>query len=207
VNGLLFAREPADAVPAPPAPAAALAARAGALGAPTVRSHEVAADWKVLIEQWLERAARGDATDFELPAGDFGDSWSAARYRTLAGASGRAPERASFIAPNQLIRATAGGLLVQQVNPLAPGRARLRTYFYVYEARTREERALGYVAARLVARRITADIGLAESVQRGLESPGYLAEGVATAAPALAAFRQSIARLLPGGARDPGDLT
>jgi hypothetical protein len=34
-----------------------------------------------------------------------------------------------------------------------------------------------------------------------------VAEGVATAAPALAAFRQSIARLLPGDARDPGDLT
>jgi hypothetical protein len=204
-NGLVFACEPAEAPPVPPAPAAALSARARDLGAPAVHTHEVAANWKVLVEQWLERAAGGDATEFELPEGDLADGWSGARYRALAGAAGGVPERASFVAPNQLVRATAAGLLVQQVVPLAPGRARLRTHFYGYASRTREERALIFVAARLLARRLAADLGLAESVQRGLESPGYVAEGVANAAPALAAFRQSIARLLPGG--DAGDLT
>jgi hypothetical protein len=83
--------------------------------------------------------------------------------------------------------------------------ARAAALRYARDPRTRESRALAFLAGRIAARRIGAEIRLAESVQRGLESPGYLAEAVAAAPPALVAFRQSIARLLHGGARDPGD--
>lgn len=207
-SGFLFVRAPADVAAATPAPAAALAATALPLGAPAVREHEVAADWKVLVERWLERTTIGAdlrGTELDGAPADPGASWSGRRYRTLVARVGAAPERASFVAPNQLIEAGAGGVLVLQVLPVAPGRSRLREFRYARDPRTREERALAFLAARLVARRINAEIRLAESVQRGLESSGYLAESVAAAPPALVAFRQSIARLLPGGARDPGD--
>ncbi len=202
VSGFVFARAAGAEPAAPPAPMAAVAATSLPLQPSAVREHEVAADWKVLVEQWLERPTTG--TEFEDPGAGAG-GWSAGRYRTLAAHGGGAQHRSSFVAPNQLIDAGAGGVLVLQVVPVAPGRARLRAFHYAREARTREERALGFLAARLAARRTAAEARLAESVQRGLESPGYLAEAVAAAPPALVAFRQSIARLLPGGARDPGD--
>jgi AcrR family transcriptional regulator/nitrite reductase/ring-hydroxylating ferredoxin subunit len=209
IGGVVFVRPPAAATGAPPAPPAPTAA-AGAqlLGQPVVREHEVAADWKVLVEQWLERAGGGAGPrgiEFEGAPADLGGSWSGRRYLALAGRVDGSHGRPSFVAPNQLIEAGAGGLLALQVLPLAPGRARLREFRYPREARTREERALVFLFGRLAARRIAGEIRLAESVQRGLESPAYRAEAVAAAAPALVAFRQSIARLLPGGARDPGD--
>ena len=52
--------------------------------------------------------------------------------------------------------------------------------------------------------RAEALLALAESVQRGLEFPADDTEAAAPS-PALATFRQSIARLLPGGARAAGD--
>jgi TetR/AcrR family transcriptional regulator, transcriptional repressor of bet genes len=204
-GGFLFARPPTDDATAP---AATAAAGAVALGRATVREHEVAADWKVLVERWLERGASGTeppGSAFEVAPAGSGTGWSGRRYRSLATRVGAAPERATVVAPNQLVETGPGGMLVLQVLPVAPGRSRLRAFRYAREPRTREDRALGFLAGRLVARRIGAEIRLAESVQRGLESPGYLAEAIAAAAPALVAFRQSIARLLPGGARDPGD--
>jgi TetR/AcrR family transcriptional regulator, transcriptional repressor of bet genes len=208
VSGVVFVRPPAKGPAALPAPMAAAAAGPLSLRRPTVREREVGADWKVLVEQWLERpAAAADprSTELEAVPADLGASWSGRRYRALAARVGGAPERTSFVAPNQVVTAGPGGLLVLQVLPVAPGRARLREFHYAREQRTREERALAFLAARLAARHVAADIRLAESVQRGLESPGYLAEAVTAAPPALVAFRQSIARLLPGGARDSGD--
>jgi TetR/AcrR family transcriptional repressor of bet genes len=201
VSGFVFARAAGPEPAPPPAPMAAVAATALPLQPGRVHEHEVAADWKVLVEQWLERPT----TDTAAEDAAAGDGWSAGRYRALAARVGGAQHQASYVAPNQLIDTGAGGVLVLQVVPLAPGRARLRAFHYAREARTREARALGFLAARLAAHRTAAEVRLAESVQRGLESPGYTAESVAAAPPALVAFRQSIARLLPGGARDPGD--
>jgi TetR/AcrR family transcriptional regulator, transcriptional repressor of bet genes len=208
ISGAVFVRPPAADTGAPPVPTATLAAGPASLGPAVVREHEVAADWKVLVEQWLESpggAAGPRAMESEGAAGELGGGWSGRRYLALAARIDDAQGGPSFVAPNQLIEAGAGGLLALQVLPLAPGRARLREYRYSRQARTREERALAFLFGRLAAQRIAGEIRLAESVQRGLESPAYRAEAVAAAAPALAAFRQSIARLLPGGVRDPGD--
>lgn len=61
-DGLIFARGEAAAEPAPPPPAwHAL----GALRPGSVQDFETAADWKVLIEQWLESAPPG--ADFLAP--------------------------------------------------------------------------------------------------------------------------------------------
>ena len=170
----------------------------------------MAADWKVLVEQWLERAvgsADPRGTEFEGAPADLGGSWSGRRTLALAARVDGVQQRTSFVAPNQLLEAGPGGVLVLQVLPLAPGRCRLRETWYARTGRTREERALAFLAGRLAGRRVAAELRLAESVQRGLESPAYLAEAVAAAPPALVAFRQSIARLLPGGIRDPGDAS
>jgi AcrR family transcriptional regulator len=208
-GGLLFVRAAAEDAASPPAPAAALAAAALPLGLPVIRELEVAADWKVLVERWLERwpAAAVDAsgTEFGAAPSDPGPGWSGRRLATLASRLGASREHRSFVSPNQLVEVGPGGLFVLQVLPRVPGRALLRAFHYARERQTREDRALGFLTARVAGRRIAAEIALAESVQRGLESPGYLAEAVAAAPPALVAFRQSIARLLPGGAHDPGD--
>ena len=205
VGGALFVRRPTGTGGAPPA---AIASGAPPLGRPTVREHEVAADWKVLVEQWLERApdaAEAGGSAIEGAGAGLGASWSGRRCLALAARVGAPPPRTSVVAPNQLIETGPGGVLVLQVLPLAPGRARLRQFRYAREGRTREDRALAFLAGRLGAARVAAEIRLAESVQRGLESPAYLAEAVAAAPPALVAFRQSIGRLLQGGGRDPGD--
>jgi TetR/AcrR family transcriptional repressor of bet genes len=140
---------------------------------------EVAADWKVLVENWLERPA--------VIAGDGAELTDDAAAST------------SFVAPNQLVRTTAEGLLVLQVIPVAPGRSRLRIHDY---ARRPVDGPFNGAAPRPP---LAAELALAESVQRGLESPGYHPESLASAPPALEAFRRSVARLLPVGIRPSGD--
>jgi phenylpropionate dioxygenase-like ring-hydroxylating dioxygenase large terminal subunit/AcrR family transcriptional regulator len=208
-GGLLFVRGAADDSGSP-APAVAALVAAQRLAEPVIREREVAADWKVLVERWLERwpVAPGDASGLPRDgvATERPCNWSDRRIATLAAGIETARPQTTFVAPNQLIEAGPTGLLVLQVLPRSPGRALLRTFHYPRERRSREDHALAYLGTRVAARRVAAEIGLAESVQRGLESPGYLAEAVAAAPPALVAFRQSIASLLPGGARDPGDF-
>ncbi|MBS0394667.1 MAG: hypothetical protein JSR54_08570, partial [Proteobacteria bacterium] len=99
----------------------------------------------------------------------------------------------------------AAGLTVLQLLPQAAGRARLREVHYPRSTGERTGRAAAFLARRIATRRRSAELALAESVQRGLESPGCDGAATAAAPPALADFRQSIARLLPGGDRDPGD--
>ncbi len=201
-GGMVFVRAPSAEPTVTPAPDA----KAGStLAGPTVREHEVAADWKVLVERWLERAGGRGGTETDGRPADSGRGWSEDRYRGLAAQLGGDPERASVVAPNQYIESGPAGMLVLQVLPVSPGRSRLREFRFPRAAAGRRERALAFLAARIASRRVAAEIGLAQSVQRGLESPGYLAEAVAAAPPDLVAFRHAIARLLPGGARDPGD--
>ncbi|MBS0373078.1 MAG: TetR family transcriptional regulator C-terminal domain-containing protein [Proteobacteria bacterium] len=195
VEGCVFVGPPASGpeVARPPAPVAALGASALTAGPATLTEFPVRANWKVLVELWLEPRA-GVA-----PAG-----WSARRLAALTAAARDTPP-AAFLGPNQLAEAGSGGLTVLQVLPADARGARLRVFQYPAASATRAERARAYLARRLERQRLLAEIALAESVQRGLESPGYAAEPVAAAPPALAAFRQAIARLLPGAQPEPGD--
>jgi TetR/AcrR family transcriptional repressor of bet genes len=203
VAGLVFARARTGAAPALPQPAAA-ASRP--LGLPTLRSLEVPADWKLIVEHWLEEptAAAGAASgSVELGSAiPPASSWSGARYRALAGPERGAGVR-SFIAPNLLLETRPDALLVSIVLPLAVGRCRLSSLVYARAAGERRARALGYLSARLAARALAAEAALAASVQRGLESPGGAPIGPVP--PPLAGFRHMIGRLLPGALRPPGD--
>jgi TetR/AcrR family transcriptional repressor of bet genes len=177
VDGLLWVRS--GAAGPPPSGGAMTPAHAASLAHGTHDELEIAADWKVVVENWLERPARAVEGGTEL-GGDPGAT-------------------TSFVAPNHLLRSSDAGLRVLQVVPVAAGRCQLRIHDY---GRPSAAPLPGSATPRA---RLAAERALAESVQRGLESPAYRPEISASAPPALEAFRRSIARLLPGGIRSPGD--
>jgi TetR/AcrR family transcriptional regulator, transcriptional repressor of bet genes len=212
IGGFLFVRAPAHRHPGTPAPAAAFAAaelQLVALGPPC--ETDVAADWKLVVEQWLESAGaqpRSPATPGQVEfAGDLAaaTSWSERRYLGLARPAGAARWQQSFIAPNQLIDVRPGGAQVLQVLPVGPGRCRLRSFDYAPVPGGPRDRALAYLAARIGRRRCASAAVLAASIQRGLESPGPVSEPVTRVPAPLTEFRHIIAHLLPVTPRHPGD--
>ncbi|HXQ63592.1 MAG TPA: TetR family transcriptional regulator C-terminal domain-containing protein [Steroidobacteraceae bacterium] len=213
-DGLLFVRGPTDRDPAPPAPALAATSAASTMrlvAAGPPRETDVAADWKLLIERWLEwpgsQPASPAAPGVVEFAGDLPTSgtWREQRYLGLARQCGTTRWQRSYIAPNQLVDVRPGAVQVLQVLPLGPGRCRLRSFDYAPAPDGRLEHGLACLAARLGRRRLAADVALATSVQRGLESPGPVREPVSRVPAPLAEFRNIIARLLPGALRHPGD--
>jgi hypothetical protein len=104
------------------------------------------------------------------------------------------------VAPHQLLVSGPDGLLVLQAVPAAAGRTRLRIYDF-----PRRTAAGTHLATSVLRATLASEFALAEAVQRGIESPGYVPEPLAASPPALADFRRSIARLLPGGSRNSGD--
>jgi len=214
VGGALFVRAPAAGHRAPPAPAPAAAIAAAAMhlvAAGPPRETEVAADWKLLVEQWLEwpgaRPTSPAAPGIVEFAGDLdaGGTWREQRYAGLARQAGGARWQRSFIAPNQLIDVRPGAMQVLQVLPVGPGRCRLRSFDYAPAPAGRLGRALACLATRLARRRLAADTALASSIQRGLESPGPVNEPVTRVPAPLAEFRNIIARLVPGALHHTGD--
>jgi TetR/AcrR family transcriptional repressor of bet genes len=120
----------------------------------------VAANWKVVVEQWLES---------ESPQG-------------------------YFLAPNQLLDLGARGAQLLQVVPEAPDRSRLARF----ELRPGRGAGRRSRSARRGARPpLSRQVALAESTQRSLGTSLPRARSAATVPAALAAFRRSIATLLP----------
>ncbi len=194
--------------PAAQAAFAASGLKLGAVAPPVER--EVAADWKLLVEHWLENPAEAATTPGVVEfAGPLvcGRGWSEARYRALVPA-GLVPEwQQSFVAPNQLIDMRPGRVEVTQVVPQAPGRCLVRVFAFAGNPSTREARALGYLAARAARARPATERALATSVQKGLDA-GVPGDGVLGEVPVpLAEFRHRIARLLPVALRHSGDST
>jgi len=122
-----------------------------------VAAWPAAADWKLIVEQWLEEPS----------------------------------PRRFFLPPNQLLDLDADPPRLLQAVPEAPGRSRL-VQFELGVARRGSRRGRGGPP-----RSIEEQIALAESTQAGLAALPALPPASAGAAPELAAFRQSIAALLP----------
>jgi TetR/AcrR family transcriptional repressor of bet genes len=179
----------------------------------------VAADWKVVVEQWLESCA-GDAVpegthDRAAPfapsaaaegavwhsAAAGGPAWSARRYRKLMERSPAGAWRRQFIAPNQLLETRPDGLAVVQAIPVAPGRCLVRRLDYTALAPGALAVAALYLARRLApyARRTTLEA--AESIQEGTVEFGYQVAPGAPAAAAVAWFRNQLAARIPALAR------
>ncbi len=210
---LVFVRAPLErgTAPAAPAPRAAVLDRGLELvGDP--EEIDVAADWKLLVEHWLESpgltltgTSPADGVEFSGDiAADAG--WAGQRYRALLPAGSSRWQR-SYVAPNQLIDRRPGRVEVTQLLPLAAGRCRLRLYACGTLAADARERALAYLAARLARARLADDLALASSVQKGLDASVEGHAPLGETPLALAEFRHRIARLLPAALRHPGDPT
>jgi TetR/AcrR family transcriptional repressor of bet genes len=134
----------------------------------------VAADWKLIVEQWLEALPR--------PTG----------------------VRRTFLPPNQLVEISSNGALVLQVIPESPGRCRIRRLTYAVapdkgrQARgAQRERAAKARAAASNPAWLQQDIEVAESTQAGLAAGIDAADDVGPVSTELAEFRRTITVLLP----------
>jgi TetR/AcrR family transcriptional repressor of bet genes len=145
----------------------------------------IAADWKVVVEQWLDSAppVEGD--------------WSAGLYQRLVAGAHPAPRR-RFIAPNHWVEVRADGVTVLQALPTAPGRSVLRQYHYTYCEAARVARAAQYLASRLAPLARHSAVAAGESTQQGLTALG--ATSATAGSPEVLAFRRYLAALLPATA-------
>ena len=164
----------------------------------------VAADWKVLVEQWLETAAPDSpcaaAANF-LAWGcrplEGSTRWSAQHYRRMLGSEAADPWRHRFLAPNQLLQLRPDGASILQVIPAGPGRCRLWSMHFGRGAAGREAAAVRYLASRLESLAGRHAIETAQSTQRGVLDFGYRAGGDGRSSPAVAWFRQQVLSRLP----------
>jgi TetR/AcrR family transcriptional regulator, transcriptional repressor of bet genes len=149
----------------------------------------VAADWKLMVEQWLDALPR--------PKG----------------------VQRTFLAPNQLLELSSTDALILQVIPESPGRSRIRRLDYSVLKPASAKGSGARAVARKVgpgnAKSAAAlqplawlqqDIEVAESTQAGLAAGAGEADDAAPVSPQLAEFRHSVLTLMPGleGARRGG---
>ncbi len=203
-GGLLFVRSPHAARSSSTAAAAwSLTALHGLVPLGPAAQFSVAADWKVLVEQWLETAALDDAPApsaeslaWTFRPGTGAPTWSSKRYLALAGSGGNAAWQERFIAPNQLLQSRPDGVSILQVLPTSPGRCLLRQLDFTLCPGVASARALQYAASRLrpLARRSARAV--AESVQTGMVDFGYQAAARGPQ-PALAWFRRELQARVP----------
>jgi phenylpropionate dioxygenase-like ring-hydroxylating dioxygenase large terminal subunit len=170
------------------------------LGLPKERA--IAADWKLVIEQWLELTTSGGSRD----ADEHG--WSARLYRRVAEPSANFSWQRRFLTPNHRIELRPDGFTVLQLLPTAPGRCLLREHDYTLCENDRLARLANYLASRLNPYTRRSAIAVAESTQNGIVTFGHEAADGAQAAPAAAAFRRQLLALMPMMAlsRPPNDL-
>jgi TetR/AcrR family transcriptional regulator, transcriptional repressor of bet genes len=137
-----------------------------------LRELTVAADWKLLVEQWLDA-----------------DGASAAGRRR-----GGAAVQRRVLPPNQLLELNARAAQILQLIPDAPGRCRIRAFGYA--PAPRKGRGVGQ---RWPGAWLAEQVSRAESTQQGLTlAPAERAPSAFSLA--LADFQRAIAGLMPAGA-------
>jgi TetR/AcrR family transcriptional repressor of bet genes len=161
----------------------------------------IAADWKLVIEQWLELAAHGVRDRHER-------GWSARCYAGLLKSSHHFSWQRRFLAPNHYIELRPDGFTVLQVLPVGPGRCLLRQHEHTQCEADRPARAAQYLASRLDPHTRRSAATLAESTQKGIVTFGHEAANGAQTVPAVTAFRRQLIALMPMMAlpRPPNDL-
>jgi TetR/AcrR family transcriptional regulator, transcriptional repressor of bet genes len=194
------ARRPADANATAPWSDLLPPPRSRPLGPPAETM--IAADWKLVIEQWLDMTVGGESRG----AAEHG--WSARLYEHLLGSAANAGWQRRFLAPNHRIELRPDGFTVLQLLPSGPGRSLLRQHDYTLCAADRPARAAQYLASRLNPYTRRAAIAVAESTQKGIVIFGHEAADGAQPAPAAAEFRRQLVALIPMMAlsRPPNDL-
>jgi AcrR family transcriptional regulator/nitrite reductase/ring-hydroxylating ferredoxin subunit len=169
-------------------------------GSPTDTA--IMADWKLVIEQWLDSTMARESGVAEE------HGWSARSYKRLLGPAADFHWQRRFIAPNHLIELRPDGFTIRQVLAIGPGRSLLRRHDYTRCAADRPARAAQYLASRLNPATRRSAIAVAESTQKGIVTFGHEAAVGAQAAPAAAAFRRQLVTLVPMMAlpRPPNEL-
>ncbi|HLZ98900.1 MAG TPA: Rieske 2Fe-2S domain-containing protein, partial [Steroidobacteraceae bacterium] len=162
----------------------------------------VAADWKTVVERWLEDAphpAPGAAQECILWRADplGGSAWSARRYLSLVDCLPDAIWQRQFMMPNQLVELRPDGLSVTQALPAGPGRCLVRRLDYTALSPDDGARAVLYLARRLAPHARRMILETAESVQRGMIDFGYEIAAGGAGAPAVGWFRSRLAARIP----------
>jgi TetR/AcrR family transcriptional regulator, transcriptional repressor of bet genes len=170
--------------------------------ATTIAERAIAANWKLLVEQWLESvpadalgAATADSIPWSSPALEVGAGFSARYYRALVEAAAQERWRQRFVAPNQLLQWRPDGLTVLQAMPASPESCRLRVISVARMPEGQGARAARYLAARLSRWTRASTRAVAESAQSGVSDFGYRA--APSLAPALSWFRQYLKAEVP----------
>ncbi len=161
----------------------------------------VAADWKLIVEQWLELPRVG-VSRRAAPA-----AWSARAYQSVVGKSADFQWQQRFLGPNHLAELRPDGFTILQALPSGPGRCLVRRFDYTLCEAERPARAAQYLASRLNAYERPAAIAVAESTQKGIVIFGHEAAGGSQIESAAAAFRGRLLALVPmmALARAPND--
>jgi nitrite reductase/ring-hydroxylating ferredoxin subunit len=160
----------------------------------------VAADWKLVIEQWLESPMIGGSRQADPLR------WSMGAYSRIVGALADTRWQQRFLTPNHLIELRPDGFTVLQALPSGPGRSLLRRHDYTVCGAERPARAAAYLASRLNPYTRPSALAVAASTQNGIVTFGY--EAADGARGAAAAFRRQLTALVPmmAFARPPNDL-
>jgi TetR/AcrR family transcriptional repressor of bet genes len=173
------------------------------------REIAIAADWKVIVEQWLESASPAGtpnpaaaAIAWTIGQSESATGWSSQRYRGLAGSAGGGFWHERFMAPNQLLQWRPDGVSIMQVIPTGPGRSRVRRLDYSCAAHGRNACATGYLAARLRPWTRRSALAAAESAQTGMMDFGYCSRSRGAMAPAVSWFRRHLIAQVPALARE-----
>jgi TetR/AcrR family transcriptional regulator, transcriptional repressor of bet genes len=156
-----------------------------------VAEFAVAADWKLVIEQWLESSMIGGSRHTAVRG------WSVRAYQHVVGSAADFHWHQRFLAPNHLVELRPDGLSLLQALPSGPGRSLLRRHDFTLCAEEKSARIAGYLASRLNPYTRPAAIAVAESTQKGMLTFGREPAESALTAPAAAAFRRQLAQLVP----------
>jgi len=146
-----------------------------AVGAP--RDTPIDADWKLIVESWLDVA----------PAGANPAGWSGARYAALSAAAPDTLWQRRFLFPNQLLEIRPDGASLLRAVPVAPGRS--RCVLMEFEASVGAAPLLRYLAHRVTPCFRSGWRHFIESLQRGLVGYGYTEASKRPVTHALEAFR------------------
>ena len=171
--------------------------------------YEIAADWKITVEQLLahrlpDHESIGGVQRFSPPAvqvalerGRIGwlatpvsaENWSAKRLASLVGTHRAAGWQRRFLWPNLVFESRPDGLSALQVIPLTVGSCRLQCFDYWRHGAAPPDQAIRYLVRRLAQQALRLDRDLAASTQRGLSASGYQTNPGAPVARSVAAFR------------------
>jgi hypothetical protein len=151
----------------------------------------IAADWKLVIEQWLGTTMIRGSRDPHRP------DWSVDAYKRLMGSAADFHWHRRFLAPNHLIEVRPDGMTILQALPSSPGHSLLRQQAFTVCDAHRPARAAQYLASRLNPYTRPSAIAVAESTQKGIVTFGHeVPDGVPAASDA-AWFRRHLVSHVP----------